>query len=214
MPERLLRCAATLFASRGFDATSVQDVVAAAHLTKGAFYYYFESKDQLLYEMHRRVISHQLSRAGEILAEQDDPREALRGLVIDLIESIDLYHDEITIVLRENHRFPPSDLPQVDKDRLRYQQLFTSVIVEGQRRGVIRTDISPELMTRALLGMCTSAYEWYRRDGWTGAQDVGCSLALVFLEGVVLADAAPDAERSAPLDQPPGMGPDGGQGAR
>ena len=48
VPERLLRHAIILFAQRGFDATSVQDIVDAANVTKGAFYYYFTSKDDLL----------------------------------------------------------------------------------------------------------------------------------------------------------------------
>jgi AcrR family transcriptional regulator len=194
-----------LFAVKGFDATSVQDVVEAVGLTKGAFYYYFDSKDQLLYEMHRRVISHQLSSAGEILAATDDPREALRALVIDLIDSIDRYHDEVTIVLREHHRFPAHDLPKVEADRLRYQDLLTSVITEGQRRGAIRSDISAELLTRALLGICTGAKDWYLGSDWTETGDVGPSMALIFLEGIVLRAGDTGTPRSTAEDPQPGQ---------
>ena len=48
MPERLLRAATTLFAEHGFDGTSVQEIVEAAGVTKGAMYHYFASKEDLL----------------------------------------------------------------------------------------------------------------------------------------------------------------------
>jgi AcrR family transcriptional regulator len=43
--ERLIAAALGLFAERGFHETSVDDLVAAAHTSKSAFYHYFESKE-------------------------------------------------------------------------------------------------------------------------------------------------------------------------
>ena len=43
--ERLLESAKTLFSQRGYYATSVEDIVESAGLSKGAFYFYFKSKE-------------------------------------------------------------------------------------------------------------------------------------------------------------------------
>jgi TetR/AcrR family transcriptional repressor of nem operon len=51
--DRILRSAANLFASRGFAATSIEQVMAAAGLTRGAFYAHFESKAALYAEAMR-----------------------------------------------------------------------------------------------------------------------------------------------------------------
>ena len=51
MEERIIAAAVTLFAERGFDATAVQQIVDRAEVTKGALYHYFDSKDELLYEI-------------------------------------------------------------------------------------------------------------------------------------------------------------------
>jgi len=202
VPERLLRAAARLFASNGFDATTLQEVAAAAGLTKGAFYYYYDSKDQLLYEMHRRVISYQLNSAGKILSEEEDPGEALRKLVIDFVGSIARFRDEATIVVRESHRFPPEAMPRVQEDRQRLHDLFKRVIEAGQQRGVVRRSLSAELLTLALLGMCTSTYNWYSRFGAVAgdgadAEEIGAGMAAMCLDGMLDVDGAGVAPRGA-----------------
>lgn len=88
--QRILRSAAALFASRGFRSTSIDDVMAAAGLTRGAFYTHFRSKAALHAEAMRGAGEHfvpadpRLSQhwVDEILApvEQADSRaSALSG---------------------------------------------------------------------------------------------------------------------------------------
>ena len=62
LPERLLAVATRLFAEKGFEGTSVQEIVAAAGVTKGAMYHYFASKDDLLYEIYHRLLVMQTNR--------------------------------------------------------------------------------------------------------------------------------------------------------
>jgi AcrR family transcriptional regulator len=58
--ERLLESAKTLFSQKGYYATSVEDIVASAGLSKGAFYFYFKSKEELfkslVEEMHLNIV--------------------------------------------------------------------------------------------------------------------------------------------------------------
>lgn len=209
-----MQAAARLFALNGFDATSVQDIVEAAALTKGAYYYYFDSKDQLLYEMHRRVLSHQLNRSGQILANEPDPTKALYELIIELVESIVQNHDEVTIVLRENRRFPPGAAPRVEADRRRLHELFRSVVAEAQASGGIRADLSPELVTLAILGMCTWTYDWYTTSSLRDPREIGAGMAEIALNGLrpATSDALPASKGSEPLRPADMPRADGGEG--
>jgi AcrR family transcriptional regulator len=58
--ERLLESAKRLFSQRGYYATSVEDIVESAGLSKGAFYFYFKSKEELfkslVEEMHLSIV--------------------------------------------------------------------------------------------------------------------------------------------------------------
>jgi AcrR family transcriptional regulator len=66
----LLDCAEALFMRRGYDKTSLNDVIAAAGVSKGGFYHYFPSKEALLEALAERSARQILARVEGIL---DDP---------------------------------------------------------------------------------------------------------------------------------------------
>lgn len=66
---QFLDCAQALFFSRGYEATTVNDIIAAAGLSKGAFYHYFDSKEALLDSLAERVIAQALAEAEPILTD-------------------------------------------------------------------------------------------------------------------------------------------------
>ena len=67
-PRRLLAEATRLFAERGYEGTSVSEIVRAAGVTKGAMYHHFAAKDDLLYEIYHQVIGAQLAGLERIQA--------------------------------------------------------------------------------------------------------------------------------------------------
>ena len=72
--ERLLESAKRLFSQKGYYATSVEDIVESAGLSKGAFYFYFKSKEELfkilVEEMHLNIM-----KRLENFLERDLPLE-------------------------------------------------------------------------------------------------------------------------------------------
>ncbi|MDA8193418.1 MAG: TetR/AcrR family transcriptional regulator [Thermaerobacter sp.] len=184
IPERLLRRATELFAGKGFDATSVQDIVDAAELTKGAFYYYFSSKDDLLYRIHERVVSYESEHAERIVARGMPPLETLRALIIDGVESIGLFREEVTVTLREMHRLQPDYYAKITEIRGRYQNYIETIIRQGQDSAVFRKDIPARMATLALLGMCNWMYTWFRPDGPLSPEEIGEAFAALVLQGL------------------------------
>ncbi len=49
--DRIIQSAKELFSQKGYNHTTVDDIVRHAGLSKGAFYFYFKSKDQLMEEL-------------------------------------------------------------------------------------------------------------------------------------------------------------------
>jgi len=72
--ERLLESAKRLFSQKGYYATSVEDIVESVGLSKGAFYFYFKSKEELfkslVEEMHLNIV-----KRLESFLERDLPLE-------------------------------------------------------------------------------------------------------------------------------------------
>jgi len=162
---RVLAEATRLFAEKGFLGTSVQEIVDAAHVTKGALYYHYSSKDDLLYEVYHRVIEKELDALERVFALGLGPPETVEALMTDVILTTAAHRDDVTIFLREMHRLSPEKLKAVRADRRRYHVAFRGVIERGQRDGAFRTDVSAELVTIGFFGLVHHYYMWYRPEG-------------------------------------------------
>lgn len=70
---RLLQAAGEVFAERGFDRASLDDVAAAAGLTKGAVYSSFAGKDELFYALMDERIGERLALVAQAVDRQSTP---------------------------------------------------------------------------------------------------------------------------------------------
>jgi AcrR family transcriptional regulator len=92
---RLLDAAATVFTERGYDRATLDEVAAAAGLTKGAVYSSFTGKEELFYALMRQRIGERVVLAGRAVDRQDSAREMMRdagSAVASLIESESDWH--------------------------------------------------------------------------------------------------------------------------
>jgi len=67
MKKEIIEHSILLFEKKGFSQTSIQDIVDALNVTKGTFYYYFSSKEELLMDIHLQYIDDLLNRQAMIL---------------------------------------------------------------------------------------------------------------------------------------------------
>lgn len=94
--QEMLNAAEKLFCSRGYDATSVQDILNVLHASKGGFYHHFSSKEDVL----RTLIAQRAERANAYAAEQ---LEACGAKVMDRLNTLlhcfmPLRRDEVPFV--------------------------------------------------------------------------------------------------------------------
>jgi AcrR family transcriptional regulator len=78
--RHLARAAARLFAARGFDATSVREIVEAAEVTKPTLYYHFGSKEGLAEALVWQPLERMAARVADHLDRVTDARELLARL--------------------------------------------------------------------------------------------------------------------------------------
>src|SRR3954452_24076749 len=87
-------------ASQGDAATSVQQIVESAGVTKGAMYHYFGSKDDLLFGIYDRLLSLQKARLDEIVAGGGEVGDDLRPVCVDVLETSIEHLEEATVFFR------------------------------------------------------------------------------------------------------------------
>ncbi|WP_017588480.1 TetR/AcrR family transcriptional regulator [Nocardiopsis ganjiahuensis] len=184
VPERLLGAATRLFAERGFESTSVQEVVAAAGVTKGAMYHYFGSKDDLLHEVYARVLRMQTDHLVEISSREAPVAERVHAAASDVIVTSIANMDDTKIFFRSMHQLAPEKQRSVRAERRRYHELFRGMVEQGQNEGVFRKDVPADLVVDYFFGSVHHLGTWYRRDGELTGTDVGRHFADLLLAGL------------------------------
>lgn len=90
MREKIIAASIELFEQNGFSETSIQDIVDALGVTKGTFYYYFKSKEELLMDIHLRYIEGLLREQQRIINDgRRSVREKLYAIVYMLIHNVE-----------------------------------------------------------------------------------------------------------------------------
>jgi AcrR family transcriptional regulator len=186
--KRLIAAATRLFAEHGYESTTVQDVVNAAGVTKGAMYHYFDSKDALLYEIYHRLLAMQSDQLDRIAAGPGGPGARLRLAAVDVVETTAANLDEAIVFFRSQHLLAADKQKLVRAERRRYHERFRDLVIEGQRAGELRTGVDPDLAVSYFFGSVHHLGTWFHPDGPLTATAVGQSYADLLLAGLAPRD--------------------------
>ncbi|OON82436.1 TetR/AcrR family transcriptional regulator [Streptomyces tsukubensis] len=184
VPQRLLAAATRLFAEQGYDRTSVQEIVEAAGVTKGALYHYFGSKEDLLQEVYARVLRLQQERLDAYVDAPDPVETRLRAAAADVVVTTIDNLDDAAIFFRSMHHLSPEKNKQVRSERRRYHERFRALVEEGQRQGTFSTETPADLVVDYHFGSVHHLSTWYRPGGSLTPQQVADHLADLLLRAL------------------------------
>ncbi len=183
--ERLGRVSVELFAEHGYAQTSVQQIVDAAGVTKGALYHYFKSKDDLLFDIYDRLLSMQREHLDEIVARGLDPKQTVRLVCEDVIvTSIEGLADG-AVFFRSQHMLSEKRQREVKQRRREYNDAFEAILARGRADGVFRTDIPPAILIAHFFSDVHYLAQWYSPGGPLTKQQVATELTDLYLAGLL-----------------------------
>jgi len=163
--QAIFDTAVDLFAKKGYDKVTVDDICARVGVTKGAFYNHFRSKDQIILEEFMRMDEHYVRVAEEIdaLPTSLEKLKAFNHAAITLMADIGvrlmkvLYHSQIAPHMRKPYL--------ADEKRYLYR-ITNELIKEGQEKGEIRGDLASEEMASMFIDCFRGQiYHWCLANG-------------------------------------------------
>ena len=186
--DSVLQAALDLFATQGYATTSVQQIVEAAGVTKGAMYHYFQSKDDLLFAIYDRMLSLQKRHLEEIVARGGTTTEVLRAVCVDVVEtSIDLL-PEGTVFFRSVHMLTEPRRSEVTRRRREYHDEFAALVAQGQAEGSVRTDVPRSVLIAHFFSDVHYLSYWYSPSGPESKTEVANQLTDLFLRSITVED--------------------------
>lgn len=186
----LVKAGIELFETRGYASTSVQSIVDAAGLTKGAFYHHFESKDELLQRVHDEFIDHQLTKARAVMSEPGLPAdERLRKLIREaLLEPMGIYKAEITVFLQERRFLAGETFQEIQRKRDEFERYFVDLIEHGMNDGSFRRIGPPRVVAFGIIGTGAWTHAWLDLEGSLSPSDIGEVFADMLIGGLLPRD--------------------------
>lgn len=129
--QEMLTVAERLFCLKGYEATSVQDILNVLHVSKGGFYHHFASKEALLHTLFYQRAERALERTEEALAHETD---VLRRLNLLMYGYLPLRREEADFL---GMLLPMLDKPEGRALRLSYQDALRETFLPAMERELV-----------------------------------------------------------------------------
>ncbi|MFD1039854.1 TetR/AcrR family transcriptional regulator [Virgibacillus byunsanensis] len=185
MKEKITTQSIKLFEKKGFSQTSIQDIVNELEVTKGTFYYYFSSKEQLLMDIHLDYITNLLERQHRILDNENLlQKEKLSNIVRLLITDITDKGPSARVFFREVRHLTNDNIESIKEKRDQFRLNIEKTIQEGVTIGEFRAGIRTDMVTFGLLGITNWSYQWYKPDGDVSAEELADIYVDMILNGI------------------------------
>jgi AcrR family transcriptional regulator len=178
----ILRSAVDAFRRRGFHGASMDQIARALGMQKGNLYYYFKSKEAILFFCHDYSLDILLERLREVERQQAAPAVKLRRLIVAFIHMLldELHGTALTMDLQA------LSLPhfrRVVAKRDRFDRGVRALIQDGIRKGEFRAG-DPKLYSFAILGAANWITRWYDPGGAAGSDEIALAFADFLVGGL------------------------------
>jgi AcrR family transcriptional regulator len=149
----LIAAAWQLFSSAGYDATPVNAIIARVGLSKGAFYYYFEGKEDILDAVVGRIIEEMALKVNDVPSMSTPTSLEKLRLFLETIgnwklANIDIIKEAVEVIYRDENAIIRNKMNRRAVESL--SPVLAEIISQGREEGVFDVD-DPEETARMII---------------------------------------------------------------
>jgi len=186
--KMIFEAAKTLFAEKGYENVSIDDITTRAGTSKGTFYIYFKNKEHIILEQFKLIDKVYLNTAKN-LAKELSARDKLLAFVKAQQEYVsESFGLNLLKVVYYSQLTPDKEkIALVDEKRVLYV-IVRKVVRQGQQTGEFRKDVSCREITNWItFWMRSMLYDWCVQDGQYNVVERGQVLFAMLIEGMLSA---------------------------
>jgi TetR/AcrR family transcriptional regulator, cholesterol catabolism regulator len=179
--QQIRETAIDYFGRFGYEETKWADVAAAVGIGSTALYHYYESKRHCLFEIMVDAVEAFRARFEQTVADHDDWTEALVTFLVQGFKLTDQEVMRLHVLVAEYARIATSSSAAQREEAARtalraatrdLEWAWGTFLARGMESGVI-PETDTRLLTRALLGLYNSVWQWYRPGSTSSLDQVG-----------------------------------------
>jgi len=181
--EEVLMVAESLFAQRGYEATSVRDIAEALGLRAGSLYAHIESKDDLLHQILSLAADRFFLAVKPIIASDLVPVEKLRRFMQAHVQVITSNLNAASVYSTEWRHLTEPRCGKFAARRDEYEYIVRSLVRDCIREGTFG-DMDEKFASLLILSSMNWIYQWYKDDGPMTPDDIARKLTDMLFKGL------------------------------
>lgn len=182
--QEICLTAAQIFFSKGYNATSLNDIADSLNITKAGLYYYFENKQDLLY----RIINLGLDSVQEEVLNParniEDAEERLRFIILNHARLSAGGNHAVIIISHEDNALNFHQREETLKRRREYFDFIRSTLAELKDSGKLE-EIDLTTATFTILGMIIWLSRWFSPKGKMSVEKVCQDVCEIAVRGIL-----------------------------
>ncbi len=159
--RKILKTSAKIFAEKGFHHTSVRDIARATKMSLSGLYYYFTTKEELLYLIQERCFATLLHHWAQVDGPNLDARSRIRAFAANHLGFFLHNMPEMKVMAHEDESLSGEFVDRILVLKRRYVKVVMDLIGELQKENGSQ-GIDLRVATFTLFGMMNWIYTWYQ----------------------------------------------------
>jgi AcrR family transcriptional regulator len=176
--------ATDVFCKKGYEGASMRDLSRASGMSLAGLYYYFESKERLLFLIQKHTFSTIVQRLKKRLDGVNDPEEQVRIFILNHLEYFLANPQSMKVLSHEAEALKNGFASEVAAIKREYYRICVGLLDELKReRGL---EFSTRIAVLSLVGMMNWIYTWHNPRVDADAEHMAREMGDIFVRGVTM----------------------------
>jgi len=179
--KKILESAARIFARKGYERASLEEIAARLKLTKASLYHYIKSKEEMPFLIQMQALAQVQAALEQILDSTEDPVEKLQKAIRSHVRIVTQKH--VIGALRQQELILPSKLrTRIIAQRDMYERSFQKIVRDGIKAGALQSK-DWKMSSLAALGTLNWIVRWYSPKGRLTVEEIEKEMSDFILRG-------------------------------
>lgn len=178
----ILSHAAEVFCDKGYEGASMRDLSRATGMSLAGLYYYFESKERLLYLIQKHTFTTVLEKLKQRLEGISDPEQRIRIFILNHLEYFLANQPGMKVLSHEDEALKNGLSSEIAAIKREYYRICMGLLDDLKRANDL--SFNSRAATMSLFGMINWIYTWYNRRVDGSADELARSMGDLFINGI------------------------------
>src|SRR5579862_2756565 len=180
---QILAHATEVFCKKGYEGASMRDLSRASGMSLAGLYYYFESKERLLFLIQKHTFTTIVQRLKTRLEGVNDPEQRIRIFILNHLEYFLANPASMKVLSHEDDALKNGFASEVAAIKREYYRICLGLLDDFKRdRGL---QFSTRIAVLSLFGMMNWIYTWHNPRVDADAENLAREMGNIFLSGVM-----------------------------